>query len=140
MAMTAFRAQPLSCRQYASIAALLILAFAFSCRGLTLAHASPVGHDASHGAMPLPAGSGDCCALDHAAGSALAHAQFASALPTAYVLLLILALVIFFPFVPLRAYALFPYRGRPDRRYGGTRLFSPYVYLFSQGILHPKTF
>ena len=138
--MIALHAQPFSCRQYASIAALLILAFAFSRLGLTLAHASPVGHDASHGAMPLSAGSADCCAFDAAAGSALAHAQFASALPAGYALLLVLALVVLFPFVPTRAYALFPYRGRPDRRYGGTRLFSPYVYLFSQGILNSKTF
>ncbi len=138
--MTALRAQPIPYRQYAYIATLLILAFAFSCRGLTLAHARPVGHNASHGAATQAAGSADCCAFDAAAGGALVHAQFASALPAAYVLLLVLALVVLFPLVPDRAYALFTYRGRPDCRYGGTRLFSPYVRLFSQGILNSKTF
>ncbi|MEK7189230.1 MAG: hypothetical protein AAB671_01900 [Patescibacteria group bacterium] len=96
---------------------------------------------ADHGTHQTKETHPSCCSLEDSGASVLVHSQLQSALPSAYVLLIAFFIVAAsFLFARVRACVSPPYTGRPERRYGGTRLFSKYAELFSQGILHPKTF
>lgn len=119
---------------------LLIFTFVFSCRGFSLGQMGPMAHPGSHAGMSMPPVHASCCAINDAAGSAFLHAQFQAAVPVLILLLLIVFVFSVFParLVLLRS-ASPPYPGRIRTR-GSTRAFVYYVRLFSQGILHPKTF
>ncbi|MBI2050961.1 MAG: hypothetical protein HYT31_04105 [Parcubacteria group bacterium] len=131
-------AQKLASSHYALVAALLIAAFIVTCRGLVAGGmAAPMDHGA-HQTQKQPHAL--CCSVEDAAGSAVLHSQFQSALPSAYLLFAALVFIFFFPLVRALVVVAPPYAGSLERRYGGTRLYSKYAELFSQGILHPKTF
>jgi len=122
--------------RYALVAALLLGAFVFTCRGLVVGSMGV----ADHGSHKTQETHASCCFLENSSASEVLHSQFQSALPSAYLLFAVFVFIFFFPLVRALVVVPPPYAGMPERRYGGTRLFSWYVYLFSQGILNPKTF
>ncbi|OJI07615.1 hypothetical protein BK004_00820 [bacterium CG10_46_32] len=121
----------------ALIAVLLFFVFILSCRGITLGHAAHNAPDMPMYGMEHSA----CCAISDSDASVLVHSQFQSALPALY-LVLLFAIGLFFSFPIFRESVCAPplYSSHIKRRFGSTRLFVYYVSLFSQGILHPKTF
>ena len=127
----------LASSRYALLAAFLIAAFIFTCRGLVPGN---MGVE-DHGAHKTQETHAICCFIEDSGATAVLHSQFQSALPSAYVLLLAFAFAVSFLYIRVQAAAPSPpYAGMLERRYGGTRLVCKYAELFSQGILNPKTF